>query len=158
MAEPAATPSFWKRPIGIAVIAFATILILGPIFSALGFGASDNAEPTSTVTAAESEATPSQADATAADITNDIKTLVGNDSAWIRSASDDGAVTIETSLVDPRADGPNDDTAAAMRICEAAAAEYPGRNIRVNEDDETAWVVLMTTRFQDYPIGECFEY
>lgn len=160
--DATAKKSWWKTVWGLILIILIGFAALGALMSALGI-TDDQANPaerqtTESVAETETEPTLSTSDATNIDITNEIKTIAGNDRSSIKSASGDGPIAIDTSLVDPGTAGPNEDTAAAMRICQAVATEYPDRNIRVNEDDGTGWMLLRTSEFRDYPIGECFEY
>lgn len=105
--------------------------------------------------ATEEPATTSSAptsESAAIDITDKLKDAAGN--ASITALLEDGRVTIETNLVDPRGEDGSPEAQHAIEICEAAAALDGVSNVNLYEADGTTWILFGHPMAEE---GKCTE-
>lgn len=120
-------------------------------FVALALLLTSCSTPAETEQTATTSAAPTSASA-AVDVTDKLKDAAG--SAEITALLEDGRVTIETDLVDPRGEDGSPEAQHAIEICEAAAALEGVSNVNLYEADGTTWILF------GHPMaveGECTE-
>lgn len=121
---------------GIILIIFAAIVVIGGISAVLGIGDSDEADPTPTPLAETQRSEPE-------DITDWVKGARPDKADLVTSATrdDTGFIEVQTSITDPRGDDLSPEAADALAICVGIADQGETRG-RILEADGTTFVTL----------------
>lgn len=128
-------------------------LILIPALALLLAGCSSSAttEPSETPETVKASA-PEESN----DVTADVKKAAGSAGDAIIKAeeTEEGRISVETTLVDPRGDDGSTEAKQAIEICEAAKDLDGITYVSVLEKDGTSWVLFGHPAM---PKGECSE-